>query len=274
LSAPSLITSRSNPKVKQARALRARKGRVASAEFLIEGIHPVGEALAAAAESPYGPVVEAIFYAPDRLTSPFALELIQAQAARGLACLALSSEVFDSLVEKENPQGILAVARPRRCSLAELNPANFPWGVGLVSPQDPGNLGSILRTIDAVGASGLLLLDSSLDPYQPGVVRASMGALFWRPLVSATFDEFLDWARQQAYQVYGTSAHAGLDYNAGVAYARPLILLMGSERAGLTAEQRAACRAVVRLPMRGRASSLNLAVATGIMLYKILEGLS
>lgn len=271
-----LITSHSNPKIKQVRALRQRKTRQESGLFLVEGIRHVGEAVEAAEqrgrdEARPGPQIESIFYAPDLLTSDFARSLVAEQAARGVACYPVTAEVFDSLADKENPQGILAVVREHSTRLEDLTAANFPWGVALVAPQDPGNIGTILRTIDAVGASGLLLLDSSADPYHPGAVRASMGAVFWYPLVSVRFEAFSAWARQHGYAVIGTSAHGSRDYREVDTYPIPRILLMGSEREGLSPEQTAACTDLLRLPMRGRATSLNLAVATGVMLYEMLE---
>ena len=261
------ITSRQNPKIKQARALRERKHREDSGLFLVEGIRQVGEAAEAGAD------IQAIFYAPERLTSPYALELIQGQAARGVPCHVTTAAVFESLADKEHPQGILAVVRQPKYRLADLSPVNFAWGVALVAPQDPGNLGAILRTIDAVGANGLLLLEKGVDPYHPVAVRASMGSLFWHPLVTASFPDFAGWVRQHGYTVYGTSAHGSHDYRQVAAYRRPLILLMGSEREGLTDDQAAICRAVIRLPMHGRATSLNLAVAAGVMLYSIMDKL-
>jgi TrmH family RNA methyltransferase len=157
--------------------------------------------------------------------------------------------------------------------LSGLTPRSFPWGVALVEPQDPGNVGTILRTIDAVGASGLILLEDSVDPYHATAVRASMGVLFWHPVVTASFVEFVGWARNGGYHVYGTSAHAERDYREVELYRRPLILLMGSEREGLLDEQAAICEQLVRLPMTGRVTSLNLAVATGVMLYEVLGSL-
>jgi TrmH family RNA methyltransferase len=276
-----LITSFSNPKIKGVRALKRRKQRAASSEFLVEGIHHVGEALAAAQTrlaNGVETVVEAIYYAPDLLTSPYAHNLIEEQSGRGIPCYATSAAVFASLAGKENPQGILAVAHQRQARLQELDPQGFSWGVALVAPQDPGNIGTILRAIDAVGGSGLLLLDDdggprSVDPTHPSAVRASLGALFWYPVVRASFTDFAVWAQRHAYHVYGTSAHGSCDYRQVAAYQRPLILLMGSEREGLTPAQAGVCQALVRLPMLGRASSLNLAVATGVMLYDMLDKL-
>ena len=267
-----LISSRTNPKIKQVRLLRARPSRQAQKTpglVVVEGLHPVGEAVAAAQAGKLA--LDSIIYAPELLKSDFGLALVRAQSAAGLPCYPVTPQVFESLADKENPQGILAVARPKPYSLESLGPRNFPWGVALVTPQDPGNVGTILRTIDAVGASGLLLLDSSVDPYHPSAVRASMGALFWYPLVRASFDEFARWAVQGNYTIYGTSAHASTDYREFKAYPRPSILLLGSERQGLSTEQGAICHHMLRLPMHGRGSSLNLAVAAGVMLYAMLD---
>lgn len=272
---PNPLTSRDNPKLKQIRALRQRKGRDASGLFVVEGIRHVGEAIAAAqAGQACNATLEYICYAPERLSSEFAQGLVAAQQQQGLPCYAVAAEVFESLAEKDNPQGLLAVMRQQPLSLGQLTPQSFSWGVALVAPQDPGNLGAILRTVDAVGASGLLLLESSADPYHPSAVRASMGTLFWRPVVSASFAEFTRWAGGQGYHIFGTSAHDSRPYQEVTAYPRPCILLMGSEREGLSAEQRAVCAQLLRLPMHGHVTSLNLAIATGVMLYAMLEKLT
>lgn len=269
-----VITSHSNHKLKQVRALRLRKHRVESGQFLVEGIHPIGEAVAASLTLfPTGirTIIEGIYYAPDLLTSEFAVNLINEQNNRGIACYPVSEDVFSTLTEKENPQGILAVVRQNSVTLEHLTPDNFTWGVALLAPQDPGNVGTILRTIDAVGASGLLLLDSSVDPHHPSVVRASMGTLFWYPVVTTSFEDFSGWVRRKGYKIYGTSAHGNRDYLTIDSYEHPFVLLMGSEREGLTPEQVTVCQELIRLPMGGRSSSLNLAIATGVMLYAILE---
>jgi RNA methyltransferase, TrmH family len=264
---PSPITSHSNPRIKQARALRQRKQRDAAGLFLVEGLFHIGEALAARA------AIEYLCYAPDLLDNDFARQLIDRAAAEGIACYEATADILASIAGKENPQGVIAVARQQRMKLDDLTPQNFPWGVAIVAPQDPGNVGTILRTIDAVGASGLILLDSGVDPYHPTAVRASLGSIFWYPIVSASFTEWSQWAQRQGYHIYGTSAQASVDYKAVEAYERPLIVLLGSEREGLSRDQAAVCDQLVRLPMRGHASSLNLAVAAGVVLYAVLEKL-
>jgi TrmH family RNA methyltransferase len=262
------LTSRDNPKIKQMRALRNRKERESSGLFLVEGIFHIGEAIAAAEAGCGYHSVEYICYSPGLLSSDFALGLIERQKEKGLPCYMISEGLFSTLSGRENPQGILAVARRIPTRLGDLTPESFPWGVGLVAPQDPGNIGSILRTIDAVGASGLILIDSSADPYHPSAVRASMGSLFWHPVTHTTFGEFAVWIRKNGYHLVGSSSHAETDYRASELYRKPLVQLMGSEREGLSKEQAQRCEAVVRMPMEGRVTSLNLAVAAGILLYE------
>jgi RNA methyltransferase, TrmH family len=266
------LNSRSNPKIKQVRQLLGqRKERERSGLFVAEGIRHVGEAVEAQAR------VEYICYAPDILTSDFAYKLIDEQSQREIPCYAVDKDTFTGMAGKENPQGILAVIRIPHSKLDSLSVREFPWSVALVAPQDPGNIGAILRTIDAVGASGLLLLDDpssnqySADPYHPSSVRASMGSIFWYPLITADFSEFVHWVRANGIKVYGTSAHATQDYRQVGRFERPLVLLLGSEREGLTPAQSAVCDMLLKIPMQGRVTSLNLAIATGLMLYTISD---
>lgn len=254
-----LITSLSNPLVKQARALRQRKARAASGLFLVEGLHHVGSALEAGWE------IENLIYAPDLLTGDFAQTLLEDAQRIGLVPQPVSAKAMNSMTEKDNPQGILALVKQRNIRLTE----PIQTGVALVSPQDPGNVGSILRTIDAVGADALFLLEGGVDLYHPTCVRASMGTLFWKPVVQASFDEFVEWVQGEKLQLVGTSAHAQMDYH-GIGLGEfPWILLMGSEQKGLSDEQIAVCDVTVSMPMRGRVSSLNLSVAAGILLYSL-----
>jgi RNA methyltransferase, TrmH family len=265
MTVPEAITSRSNPLIKSARSLKERKERNKSGQFLVEGILHVGEASAA------GWVLKSIFYAPDLLASDYANNLIKVESEKGVRCITVSEEVLESLAEKENPQGIVAVVNQKTTDLASFSPDGFQFGLALVSPQDPGNVGTILRTLDAVGADGLFLLDGGVDPFHPSAVRASMGALFWKSITQCTFAEFISWSGKNGYRLIGTSAHGNLDYRALKLSHQSSILVLGSEQKGLSGEQLLACDFTVKLPMRGRASSLNLAVAAGILLYSLME---
>lgn len=258
------ITSRSNAKIKSARALHQRKHRDETGLFMVEGIHQIGAAVEANAH------LEAIYYAPQVLRSQFANKLVEDVSSSGIPCYPTTKEVFASLTLRENPQGILAVLRQSQYRLVDLKPANFSWGVACVSPQDPGNVGAILRTIDAMGADGLILIEGGVDAYHPTAVRASMGSLFRHLVVRASFPDFSLWAGENGYHVYGSSARGSTNYRQVPGYQRPAILLMGSERQGLTEEQASICERMICLPMRGEVTSLNLAVAAGVLLYGML----
>jgi len=251
-----LITSLSNPLVKQARALRQKKTRLESGSFLVEGIHHVGEAVDA------GWRIESVIYAPDLLTSNFARDLISRLKPTPQP---VSAQVMESLSGKDNPQGILAVVQQRNISLNELQ--RLECAAAIVSPQDPGNVGTILRTLDAVGADALFLLDGGVELYHPTTVRASMGTIFWKPVIQTSFAEFVRWSQEGNYQLIGSSVHGDVEYQTFVP-TPPWILVLGNEQKGLTPEQTNACDVTVSLPMRGRVSSLNLAVAAGVLLYQ------
>lgn len=250
------ITSLSNPLVKRMRSLHQRKARAETGLFLVEGIHHVGEAVEAGWE------IESILYAPELLTSSFARNLL---SQLKISPQPVSVPVMESLADKENPQGIVAVARQKKMKLDEFK--SCKRAVALVSPQDPGNVGTILRTMDAVGADALFLLDGGVELYHPTVVRASMGTLFWKPVIQAGFEEFAKWTRKGKYQLIGTSAKADVDYQTLIPQS-PWVLLLGNEQKGLSSAQTAACDVTVCLSMQGRVSSLNLAVAAGVLLYR------
>lgn len=257
------ITSTSNPRIKEIRALRQRKERARSGLAFIEGIRIVADALRHPA------TVESLVVAPDLLTSSYAQMLVQ-QAA-GIEYIEVSAEVFQSLSLKDGPQGIGAVIHQRWEPLdaVRLTQDDFCW-MALDAVQDPGNLGTILRTCDAVGCAGLMLLGHSTDPYDPTALRGSMGAVFSQRLVRASYDAFLTWKQQRGYIVIGTSGAASSDYTKAP-YRFPLVLLMGSERQGLAPTLQDACDLLVSIPMVGQSDSLNLAVATGVMLYELFN---
>ena len=256
------LSSRQNPLIKKLRSLQRRKERNQTGLFLVEGIHHVG----AAVEADWD--VENIIYAPDLLTSDYARDLMLDAGKKGIACQPASTDIFRSLAGKENPQGILASVHQRDLRFNDVD--DFKRGVAVVAPQDPGNLGTILRTIDAVGADGLILLDGGVDLYHPKVVRASMGAVFWKPVIRASFDDFVAWKEVRAHKIIGTSAHGEKDLASFKAENENWILLLGSEQKGLSAEQISICNVLVSLPMRGRGTSLNLSVAAGILLYELV----
>ena len=257
-----LLTSRQNPKIKQIRLLDKRKYRQQQGLFVVEGIRHVGEAVEANAD------VEFLLYAPDLLESDFAYSLISQLELTNTPVYSTTADIFSSVAGKDHPQGILAVVRHKPVSLSTRNQDNLRWGAVIHAPQDPGNLGTILRTLDSAGGDGLIVVGTGTDITHPTAVRASMGTMFWQPVIPATIDEFIAWQNVHHYHLYGSSAHGTADYKA-VNYQTPGLLLLGSEREGLDKRLLAICDEVLRLPMHGRATSLNLSVAAGILLYEM-----
>jgi len=259
-----MITSRNNPTAKQIRSLRQRQERDRSGLYFVEGIRLVAEA--AQNNAP----IEQLIVAPDLLASPFAQELIAQQRQAGVPCVEVSADVFASLSAKDGPQGLGAVLHQRWERLADVRLGDELCWIALESVADPGNLGTIVRTADAVGAAGVILLGNSTDPYDSAALRGSMGAIYNQRLVRATWHDFVAWKAQHGYPVVGTSDKATTDYQA-MRYAAPSVLLMGSERQGLSTEQQTVCDAVVSIPMAGRSDSLNLAVATALVVYEMFN---
>jgi RNA methyltransferase, TrmH family len=258
------ISSKSNERIKEIRALRHRKERERTGLFFVEGIRIVAEA------ADLGAHIETLVLAPDLLESEFARDLVQRLHARGVPILEVTGEVFKSVSLKQGPQGIGAVLQQRLRRLSEVRAGKGHCWVALEGVADPGNLGTILRTADAVGSSGVILVGATTDPYDPEAVRASMGAVFAQSVARATLPELAAWKREQGCFLVGTSDAAGADYR-DIAYPRPVVLFMGSEREGLSEDAVALTDMMVQIPMVGRSDSLNLAVATGVMLYEIFN---
>lgn len=264
-----MITSLSNERLKAIRKLQDRKARQESGLFFVEGLRIVAEAVEQQAQ------VETLVVAPDLLVSPFGQKLVDRLTRRGTQVLNVTTEAFQRISLKQGPQGLAAVVRQRWTCLEDVTFApqdsrdSAVW-VALDSVADPGNLGTILRTNDAVGGQGVILLDQSTDPYDPSAVRASMGAVFNQQMIKASLAEFTNWKRRMDVPVVGASGQAKIDYHA-YRYPSQTVLLMGSERQGLQDQHLKLCDELVSIPMLGSSDSLNLAVATAVVLYEILN---
>lgn len=242
------------------RRLHSRKERARSGRFLAEGIRPVTAALQA------GMSIELVLYAPDLLRGDHGLAALEVAQLRNIPCLRLTPREFESLATREHPQGIACVGRQAWASLDRLAHATSPI-VALYAPQDPGNLGTILRTCDAAGCGGLILIGDAVDPWHPWAIRAAMGATFGIPIVRCDVPAFAAWAGAHHLPVVGTSDRAAADY-AAHPFPESFVLLMGSERQGLPRALEATTDVLVRIPMAGAVDSLNLAVATALVLYE------
>ncbi len=242
------------------RRLHSKKERTRSGLFLAEGIRPVTAAL----ESRIS--VELVLFAPDLLRGTHGLAVLETARARDIPCLRLTNPEFTSLATREHPQGIACVGRQSWSSLDHLGTIHSPV-VALYAPQDPGNLGTILRTCNATACSGVILIGEAVDPWHPAALRAAMGATFSIGLARCDATSFTTWARNQRLPIIGTSDRAPADY-AMYPFPESFVLLMGSERQGLPPELEETADALVRIPMAGEVDSLNLAVATALVLYE------
>jgi len=245
-------------------ALRERSERDRTGAYVLEGPRAFAQACAA------GVGLEAVVHAPVLLRCSTVEKLVRLRRREGVPVVRVRPEAFRRVSTTARASGLLAVARQRWTSLDRLDPARGLCWLALERIRSPGNLGTILRTAEAVGAAGLVCLGPAVDPFDPTAVRASMGALFHLELARTAKRTFGRWARERGVQVLGTSPGARRDHTE-VPLRRPLAVLLGEERRGLTRTARRACSEVLRLPIAGRADSLNVAVAGGVVLYEVLR---
>ena len=261
------ITGFSNPLVKRVRSLREKKFRKAEGLFLAEGLRILTEA------REEGVLPEMLFHAGS--THPLARDLIAAMEdaggeAAGYDVIETSADILSKISGKDNAQAVVGVYRDRLTPLEKLDRSKADIWIVAQSLRDPGNLGTILRTGDAVGAGGLILIDDCVDPFSVESVRASMGALFTQTITQARWPEFMTWLRSGPGELIGTSLKATHDYQEPC-YKSPSFLLVGNEAQGLPEAYEAECDLLVKMPMLGKADSLNAAVATAVMAYELLN---
>ena len=257
---PRLITSFTNDTVKRLRGLSDKKARKADGLFLAEGLRILAEARDS------GFVPEIIAYSG--IPHPLAATIIAEAEAAGADVIETTPDILTKMSGKDNPQTILGAYRQPSTELDRLDRAASPLWLVAQSLRDPGNLGTILRTGDATGAGGLILIDECADPFSVEAVRASMGALFTQAIAQASWDQFLPWLRAGPGQLVGTSLNTDSDY-LDARYSEPCFILVGNESQGLPAVYEAECDSLVKMPMLGRADSLNAAVAAAVMAFQV-----
>ncbi|MCT2588293.1 TrmH family RNA methyltransferase [Actinophytocola gossypii] len=249
--------------MKRVRLLADRKHRKREGAFFVEGVRSVWQAVDAGAE------IETLIVSTELLGDSPALGVVEDLEGRGVRVAHLTADLFLRLSDRDGPSGLAAIVRSRLFDLAGLAVRPDAIFVALNEIANPGNVGTIIRTADSINAAGVILLGQTTDPFAPAAVKASMGALFTVPIAhSADAGEFFAWARERGVSVATTSARAESDHWA-TEYPMPLALLMGSEGDGLPGDLMARGDLRVRIPMVGAVSSLNLAVATGILLYEV-----
>jgi TrmH family RNA methyltransferase len=260
------ITGFSNPTVKFLRSLREKKHRKAAGKFLAEGLRLLTDAREC------GHLPEVLVMANGREGHPL-LEQLEAEVyAAGGEVLELAPDLLTKITGKDNPQAVAGVFAEFDTSLAALDRTTAKIWLVAQALRDPGNLGTMLRTGDAVGAGGLILIDDCADPFSVEAVRASMGAVFTQAIAQAKWEEFLPWLRSSPGQLVAASLRDAVDYR-GAPYAAPCFLLVGNESRGLPEEYETTCDLRVTMPMKGRADSLNAAVAGAVLAYEALAKL-
>ena len=261
------LTSVHNPLVKQVLYLRDRHARDKTKQFLIEGYREILRAIDAEWK------IDQLLICPDLFLGSNESSLIQRIAARGTQVVTVSEKIFQKISYRDRPDGLLAIAPQRIMHLEDLHkrdPSKLPFYVVAEAIEKPGNLGTILRSSDAVGVSGLIVCDRCTDVYNPNVVRASVGTLFTIPVVEAKGEETLKWLKEQGIAILAATPAAQEEFTQ-VNLARPLAIAVGTEQLGLSERWMKQADLQVRIPMHGVADSLNVAMATTLLLYEVLR---
>ncbi|GAA4770807.1 TrmH family RNA methyltransferase [Novosphingobium ginsenosidimutans] len=260
------ITGFSNPTVKALRALRDKKHRKAAGKFLAEGLRLLTDAR----ES--GHLPEVLVMAEERDPHPLLAALEADVLAAGGEVIETTADILSKITGKDNAQAVCGVFAEFDTGLAALDRSKAKIWLVAQALRDPGNLGTMLRTGDAVGAGGLILIDDCADPFSAETVRASMGAIFTQQVAQARWEDFLPWLRGDAGQLVAASLRDAVPYR-GAPYAAPCFIMVGNESRGLPEDYELACDLRVTMPMKGRADSLNAAVAGAVLAYEVLVAL-
>jgi RNA methyltransferase, TrmH family len=256
------ITSLSNPIIKDIKALSMKKNREESGTFMAEGLKLVLDALET------GWKIETLMYAKSAKDKPLVEKVAARTVASGGLVLEVSEKVLSSVTRRDNPQMVVGIFHSRWKALRDIRPQAHETWLALDRVRDPGNLGTIIRTADAAGASGVILVGDTTDPFGLETVRATMGSVFAVPIVRTLVADFVKWQKASGSLMVATHLKGAIDYRKPDYRSKPVVLLMGNEQAGLPDELADAADVRVRIPQQGRADSLNLAVATGVMLFE------
>lgn len=257
------ITSLANPIIKDMKALNLKKNRDREGVFMAEGLKLVIDAL------DLGWTIRTLLFSKAGLGNPLVEKTAARAKAHGGLIIQASQKVMESVTRRDNPQMVVGVFEQNWLPIESLQAKMNDVYVALDRIRDPGNLGTIIRTADAVGAKGLILVGDTTDPFSLETVRATMGSIFALPLYRLSADAFLQWRKSFKGKIIGTHLKGSVDYRTLDYSEGPIVLFMGNEQQGLPDNLANSCDALARIPQAGRADSLNLAVATGVMLYEI-----
>lgn len=261
---PDAVTSPQNPRIKALVRLRRRRERDRTGTFLVEGFRELSRAVEAGVE------IRTVYACPELYLGSNEQALLDMAGSAGAEVVEVAEQAFRKASYRDRPEGLLAVASQFDHSLAALDPPPDPLVLVLEAIEKPGNLGTMLRTADAAGVSGVIVCDPATDPFNPNVVRASIGTLFTVPLAMSSTSEAVEWLQGRGIRTVATTPEVSLVYSeadltGGVA------VVVGSEQYGLSDRWLSAADVRVRIPMRGRADSLNAAMAAGVVLFEALR---
>jgi TrmH family RNA methyltransferase len=255
-----VIASTANRHIVEARKLRQRKHRQEQGLFLLEGLQLLTMALDA------GHAPARVFYCPEQLAGSHGPALIDRLARAGADLQQVTPQVMAALSDRDGPQGIVAAFPLFAAGLSDLRLSGAELVLVLDRPQDPGNLGGLIRTADAVGAAAVVVLEPAVDLFDPKAIRASMGSIFSLPVILTPDPAALERLAQQGITPTGASEHAGEPWGE-TALRGGCALVLGNEARGLSPDVSARIRRWVSLPMRGKAESLNVSIAGGVLMY-------
>ncbi|RUV54079.1 RNA methyltransferase [Mesorhizobium sp. M5C.F.Ca.IN.020.29.1.1] len=260
------VTSLANPLIKDIKALALKKFRDQQNAFMAEGLKLVIDAL------DLGWSIRTLVFAKAGRGNAAVEKVAARTVAAGGTVLEVSEKGLVAITRRDNPQMVVGVFSQKFLPLKDIRVRDGDVWVALDRVRDPGNLGTVIRTVDAVGAKGVILVGETTDPFSVETVRATMGSIFAVPVAKATPDAFLAWRKSFPGLVAGTHLKGAVDYRSVDFSKGPVLLMMGNEQQGLPDSLAESCDRLLRIPQAGRADSLNLAVATGIMLFEIRRG--
>ncbi|KIQ04606.1 RNA methyltransferase [Agrobacterium tumefaciens] len=256
------VTSLSNPIIKDIKNLTQKKGREETGTFMAEGLKLVIDALE------LGWTIRTLVYAKNAKGKALVEQVATKTVASGGLVLEVTEKILSSITRRDNPQMVVGIFDQKWTNLRDIQPESGQTYIALDRVRDPGNLGTIIRTADAAGASGVILIGDCTDPFSLETVRATMGSVFAISVAHATVDEFLSWKKSAGVSVVATHLAGSVDYRTIDYKKKPTVLLMGNEQGGLPPELASKADQLARIPQQGRADSLNLAIATGVMLFE------
>ncbi|MEX1208887.1 MAG: RNA methyltransferase [Acidimicrobiia bacterium] len=258
------ITSPSNPRIKALVRLRNRRERDRSGRFLVEGYRELSRALGA------GIVLDELYVAPGLFLGHNEAALVAQAAATGTEIIDVADAAFARASYRDRPEGLIAVARQFPAAISDVDLSGNPLILVVEGIEKPGNLGTMLRTADAAGATAVIVADPSTDPFNPNVVRASLGTLFTVPIAVTDSVAAIDWLRANRVQVLAATPLGAMPHHS-VDLTGPTALVVGSEQYGLSDAwlEAADSRIVIRMP--GSVDSLNAAMAAGILLFEAVR---